>query len=174
MAAKKSVDPETLSYRLCVGIAVFNDTGKVWAGRRRLRKKDEMLGATKLWQLPQGGVNKGEKPLAAAYRELWEETGIRSVELIGETDGWINYDLPRELVGIALHGKYRGQRQKWFAMRFTGQADEIAVNPPPAGNVAEFDAWTWMALEDIPHMVVPFKQAAYEKVVMQFRPFIRG
>lgn len=174
MTIRKTVDPETLPYRLCVGIAVFNPAGKVWMGQRHLRKHDEMTGATKLWQLPQGGVDEGEDPLKAAYRELWEETGMRSVELIGESDGWIDYDLPRRLVGIALHGKYRGQRQKWFAMRFTGPVSEIAVNPPPAGNPVEFDDWTWVDLEEIPHMVVSFKRAVYEKVVAQFRSIIHS
>jgi len=168
----KNIDPETLPYRLCVGIAVFNHVGKVWAGRRRLGKNDEITDAVKLWQLPQGGIDDGEEPLEAAYRELWEETGICSVELIGEMDGWIDYDLPHELVGIALRGKYRGQRQKWFALRFTGQDSEITINPPPDGNITEFDDWAWVTPEKIPRMVVPFKQAVYEKVVAQFRTIV--
>ncbi|RCL01146.1 MAG: putative (di)nucleoside polyphosphate hydrolase [Candidatus Tokpelaia sp. JSC085] len=163
------VDPRRLPYRLCVGLAVFNDIGKVWIGQRCLNKYDDV---TRLWQLPQGGIRKTEKPIEAAYRELWEETGICSVKLIGESDEWIYYDLPTELVGVALCGKYRGQKQKWFAMRFTGHDSEITINPPPDGNVAEFDDWAWTALEDIPRMVVAFKQPVYARVVMQFLPIV--
>lgn len=172
MTGKKIVDSETLPYRPCVGIAVFNRAGKVWAGRRCRREHDEMTGAMKLWQLPQGGVDEGEKPLEAACRELWEETGIRSVELIAEMDSWIDYDLPRELVGVALCGKYRGQRQKWFAMRFIGKDSEIRIDLPPGGHRVEFDDWAWVALEEIPQMVVPFKRAVYENVAARFHAVI--
>jgi len=171
---KKNIDPATLPYRKCVGMAVFNEAGQVWAGQRRVKKHDEMTGAEKLWQLPQGGINEGEEPLAAAYRELWEETGMRSVTLLGQMDGWIDYDLPPDLVGLALYGQYRGQRQKWFAMRFNGQVDEIAINPPPQGHEREFEAWAWVPLAQIPHMVVPFKQAVYEQVVACFQPMIQA
>lgn len=163
---KVSVD---LPYRKCVGIAVFNKEGKVWAGRRIKKRLSELDGASKIWQMPQGGIDNNELPIDAARRELYEETGIRSIELIGETDGWINYDLPKQLVGVALKGKYCGQTQKWFAFRFIGDDEEIAINPPPENNIAEFDQWKWVDLEALPMMVVPFKQAVYEKVVAQFR-----
>ncbi|WP_297322454.1 RNA pyrophosphohydrolase [uncultured Bartonella sp.] len=163
--------PVDLPYRKCVGIAVFNKEGKVWAGRRIKKRLSELDGASKIWQMPQGGIDKNESPIDAARRELYEETGIRSIELIGETDGWINYDLPKQLVGVALKGKYCGQTQKWFAFRFIGDDKEIAINPPPEDNIAEFDQWKWVDIEALPMMVVPFKQAVYEKVVAQFRHF---
>ena len=92
--------------------------------------------------------------------------------MIDETDDWINYDLPEQLIGVALKGKYRGQTQKWFAFRFLGDESEIAINPPPENNSAEFDQWKWVDLESLPMMVVPFKQAVYEKVVARFRHIV--
>src|SRR3954452_10899920 len=112
------VDPETLPYRPCVGIMVLNPDGLVWAGRRIAEENSEYDGSPLLWQMPQGGIDKDEDPLPAARRELFEETGIESATLLAEAPRWINYDLPRELVGIGLKGKYRGQTQKWFAFRF--------------------------------------------------------
>ena len=167
----KKVDPTTLPYRPCVGIMVLNRQGFVWAGHRIVEADGEMAGSSKLWQMPQGGIDEGEDPLAAAHRELYEETGIRSVELLGESDGWIDYDLPPALVGIALKGRYRGQTQKWFAFRFTGDESEIAINPPPGGHSAEFDEWAWKPMDEVLSLVVPFKRGVYDKVVAGFRPF---
>ena len=161
-----------LPYRKCVGIALFNKDGKVWAGKRITKRLSELEGASKIWQMPQGGIEKDEAPIDAAKRELYEETGVHSIELIDETDDWINYDLPEQLVGVALKGKYRGQTQKWFAFRFLGDESEIAINPPPENNSAEFDQWKWVDLESLPMMVVPFKQAVYEKVVARFRHIV--
>ena len=163
------VDPETLPYRPCVGIMVLNPAGLVWAGRRIALADSEMAGTDRLWQMPQGGIDKGEEPLPAAMRELYEETGMRSVTLLAEAPDWINYDLPRDLVGTALKGKYRGQTQKWFAFRFDGDESEIAINPPPGGHEAEFDAWAWKPMAELPELIVPFKRAVYEKVVAAFR-----
>jgi putative (di)nucleoside polyphosphate hydrolase len=119
--------------------------------------------------MPQGGIDKGEEPLAAALRELFEETSIRSVTLVAEAPGWITYDLPDEALGIALKGKYRGQRQRWFAFRFTGDDSEIDVADPGDGAMpAEFDAWRWEPLEQLPDLIVPFKRAAYLEVVAAF------
>src|SRR3954462_13664324 len=118
--------------------------------------------------MPQGGIDKGEDPLPAAQRELHEETGMRSVTLLAEAPGWINYDLPRDLVGIGLKGKFRGQTQRWFAFRFDGDESEIAINPPPGGHSAEFDAWEWKAMDSLPGLIVPFKRAVYEEVVREF------
>jgi putative (di)nucleoside polyphosphate hydrolase len=167
----KPIDFHNLPYRPCVGIMVLNAAGEVWVGRRLVEEQGEMEGATALWQMPQGGIDEGEEPLAAAHRELYEETGIRSVELLGESEGWIDYDLPPALVGVALKGRYRGQTQKWFAFRFIGDESEIAINPPPGGHSAEFDEWAWKPMDEVLTLVVPFKRGVYDKVVAGFRPF---
>ncbi|MEP7239932.1 MAG: RNA pyrophosphohydrolase [Devosia sp.] len=161
---------ESLPYRDCVGTAVFNDAGRVFIGRRRADDLTEVIDPGALpWQMPQGGIDKGEAPLTAATRELFEETSIRSVELLAEAPDWITYDLPDEALGLALKGKYRGQRQRWFAFRFVGDESEIDVLAPGDGSVpAEFDQWRWDALERLPGLIVPFKRQAYEQVVAAF------
>ena len=169
---KKPVDPESLPYRPCVGIMVLNRQGLVWAGHRIVTANDEMDGATQLWQMPQGGIDQGEKPEPAALRELYEETGMKSVSLLAEAPYWINYELPSHLVGLALKGKYRGQTQKWFAYRFEGNESEIAINPPPGGHTAEFDEWAWKPMAQLPDLIVPFKRKVYEEVVAAFRHLV--
>ena len=164
-----SVDNKTLPYRRCVGLAVFNDQGLVWAGRR-IAKTDTTAHEFK-WQLPQGGIDAGEDPLEAAKRELYEETGIRSVELLLESPGWLNYDLPEDLLGKALKGKYRGQTQKWFAFRFVGHEAEINIDAPPDGSHPEFDAWEWKDLSEMPDLIVPFKRDLYVQVADLFAEF---
>ncbi len=166
---KKLVDPASLPYRPCVGIMVLNSSNLVWAGHRIAETDSEMAGTDRLWQMPQGGIDAGEDPLPAARRELWEETGIRSVTLLAEAPHWIDYDLPPELVGIAFKGRYRGQRQRWFAFRFDGDESEIAINPPPGGHEPEFDAWAWKPMAELPELIVPFKRRVYEQVVAAFR-----
>lgn len=156
---------EDMPYRPCVGVAVFNASGKVWAGRRITNA--ETPDAYR-WQLPQGGIDKGEDPLPAAKRELYEETGITSVSLIAEASEWFSYDLPDELLGVALKGKYRGQTQRWFAFRFEGDEDEINIAHPPDGSHPEFDAWAWKPLADMPALIVPFKRGLYERIVEEF------
>jgi putative (di)nucleoside polyphosphate hydrolase len=163
------VDRESLPYRPCVGIMVLNGEGLAWAGRRIAQADSEMAGTEHLWQMPQGGIDKDEDPLAAARRELYEETGMKTVSLLDEAPAWINYDLPEHLLGIALKGKFRGQTQKWFAFRFEGSESEIAINPPPGGHEAEFDAWGWKPMERLPELIVPFKRGVYEEVVAAFR-----
>lgn len=169
---KAPVDPETLPYRPCVGLLVLNAVGLVWAGRRIVIANEEMDGETQLWQMPQGGIDKGEDVLEAGLRELYEETGMRSVTLLAEAPEWINYDLPAALVGRALKGKYRGQTQKWLAYRFEGDESEIAINPPPGGHTAEFDQWAWKPMQDLPDLIVPFKRGVYEQVVAAFRHLV--
>jgi putative (di)nucleoside polyphosphate hydrolase len=144
---------------------VVNRDGLVWAGRRIAATDSEFAGTDQLWQMPQGGIDKDESPLKAARRELYEETGIETVSLLGEAPRWINYDLPPHLVGIALKGKFRGQTQRWFAFRFEGDESEIRINPPPGGHEAEFDQWSWKPLAELPTLIVPFKRAVYEEVV---------
>ena len=167
--SKKHVDPETLPYRPCVGIMVLNADKLVWAGHRIVIPTDDLDGSTQLWQMPQGGIDKGEDAEIAARRELYEETGMKTVSLLAEAPNWINYDLPPALVGIALKGKYRGQTQKWFAYEFTGDESEIAINPPPGGHTAEFDAWAWKPMTELPDLIVPFKRTVYEQVVAAFK-----
>ncbi|MGB3416277.1 MAG: RNA pyrophosphohydrolase [Mesorhizobium sp.] len=169
MGRNRTVDPESLPYRPCVGVMILNAKGLVWVGHRIAEANSEYSGTARLWQMPQGGIDKGEEPLKAAWREVFEETGMESLTLIEEAPGWIDYDLPRELVGIALKGKYRGQTQKWFAFRFHGDEREIRINPPPAGEKAEFDQWDWRPMADLPGLIVPFKRLVYDRVVAAFR-----
>jgi putative (di)nucleoside polyphosphate hydrolase len=158
-----------LPYRLNVGIAVFNRSGSVWVGHRS-DAHAEGEGEGHWWQMPQGGMDTGEDPEKCAFRELFEETSIRSVELIRAADGWLVYDLPAELVGRSWGGRYRGQKQKWFALRFTGEESEIDVLSPGGGQFKpEFSSWRWEKLARLPNLVVPFKRKVYEQVAEAFR-----
>jgi putative (di)nucleoside polyphosphate hydrolase len=161
---------DDMPYRDCVGVAVFNRAGEVFIGRRKPDPWTEDTSEIDApWQMPQGGIDAGEAPLDAAWRELFEETSIRSVELLAEAPDWIFYDLPDAALGIALKGRYRGQRQRWFAFRFTGPDTEIDVENPGGGaHPAEFDAWRWERLERLPDLIVPFKRDAYLAVVAAF------
>jgi putative (di)nucleoside polyphosphate hydrolase len=164
----KKLTADDLPYRPCVGIMVLNRQGRVWAGRRIPVANSEYDGSPLLWQMPQGGIDRDEDPEKAAWRELYEETGMTTCRLLAMSSGWINYDLPAELIGVGLKGKYRGQTQKWFAFRFEGSQDEIAINPPPGGHEAEFDQWAWVPMRDLPGMIVPFKKPVYDQVVAEF------
>ncbi|WP_062220109.1 RNA pyrophosphohydrolase [Aureimonas sp. D3] len=164
-----TVDPETLPYRPCVGVMVLNRENKIFLGRRIAEPQGEMDGASKLWQMPQGGIDEDENPRLAAERELFEETGIRSVSLLAQTSDWLTYELPPELVGIALKGKFRGQKQMWFAFRFLGEDSEVQINPPPGGHTAEFDEWGWKTMDEALELVVPFKRGVYEAMIAEFR-----
>lgn len=165
--AKK--DPSKLPYRPCVGIMVLNQENKVWAGHRLVESAKELSLTDKRWQMPQGGIDKGEDPLDAAKRELWEETGMTSVTLLQEAAKPIEYDLPKELQGVALKGKYKGQKMWWFAFRFEGEESEINVTNPPEGAPIEFDVWKWLDMDQLPELIVPFKKPLYEQVVAQFK-----
>lgn len=147
-----------LPYRPCVGAMLVNHTSQIFVARRNDMKSEA-------WQMPQGGIDEGEDPRDAVFRELWEETGVESAEIIAETEGWLNYDLPAELIPKLWKGRYRGQRQKWFALRFLGDDSEIEIERPDA----EFCAWKWAALEDLPQLIVPFKRALYQELVETFR-----
>ena len=157
-----------LPYRRCVGVALFNQDGHVFLGRRRSGVGD----ADRLvyrWQMPQGGIDRREEPLTAARRELLEETGVTSAELLGEAPGWFSYDFPLEVMSRARGGKFSGQTQLWFAFRFTGQESEIDLAAP--GHKPEFDAWRWAPLAETPRLIVPFKRAVYLQVAEAFARF---
>lgn len=158
---------EALPYRLCVGVALFNRDGLVWTGQRS-DKDAEGEGSGHWWQMPQGGLDDDEEPKAAAFRELYEETSVKDVSLIREASDWFAYDLPPELVGQSWKGRYRGQKQKWFAMRFEGADADIDVLHPGDGHKPEFSEWRWERLERLPELIVPFKRPVYEQVVEAF------
>lgn len=157
-------------YRPCVGIMVINTQGLVWMGRRSDAPKDPE-GPGAWWQMPQGGIDPGEDPAKAAVRELHEETAIRSVEILGRTAGWLTYELPGVLQGRAWKGRYVGQKQIWFATRFTGSEDEICLDPPP-GHEKEFDAWEWVPLAEVAGRVVSFKRGVYAAMISQLRHYV--
>ena len=155
-------------YRPNVGIMVLNRAGQVWIGHRTDAPAD-LEGRGTWWQMPQGGIDASEDPARAALRELQEETGIRSVRIIGESAGWYTYDFPPSLPG-ALSGRYRGQQQKWFAVRFLGDDSEILL--AQEGHRPEFDTWRWAGVEELPALVVPFKRDVYAQVVREFAALV--
>lgn len=167
MAAK------SLPYRPCAGVMLVNPEGHIWVGRRVMKPAGSDRGDA--WQMPQGGIDHGEAPRAAALRELYEETSIRSVNIIAESADWLTYDLPASLLGSALKGRYRGQRQKWFLGRFTGDEAEIDVaTPGGGGHTAEFRNWKWVDTAELLRLIVPFKRPVYEALVAEFGPKIEA
>ena len=169
MSKNPDVKIEDLPYRPCVGIALFNRHGLVWIGSRS-DEQAEGEGRGSWWQMPQGGLDKDEDPYKAALRELYEETSVKNASLIEEAKGWLTYDLPLELIPTSWNGRYRGQKQKWFALRFEGDESEIDVlNPGGGKHKPEFSAWRWEKLERLPELIVPFKRGVYEEVVAAFR-----
>lgn len=141
---------------------LFSRTGQVWVGQR--------IDTPDAWQMPQGGIDPGEDPAAAALRELHEETGSDNVELLAQAEGWLAYDLPPALAATAWGGKYRGQMQKWFAFRFLGNDREIDIH---GVNKPEFEAWRWADMADVAGLIVDFKRPVYEAVVAEFQRFSR-
>jgi len=144
---------------------LINGCGEVWIGQRRPRWIP--ADADSIWQMPQGGILPGEEPVEAALRELKEETGVTSVEVLAEISRWLTYRLPPHLLGIALKGRYAGQRQRWFAMRFLGDNSEITLVPQP-GIKPEFGAWRWAAVDELVELALPFKRPVYEAVISEF------
>jgi putative (di)nucleoside polyphosphate hydrolase len=163
---------ESLPYRPCAGMMVLNRDGLVFVGRRA--SGPEHVDMVHAWQMPQGGIDEGEHSYKAALRELYEETNIKSVEKLGEIADWLTYDIPRDIIGQAWGGKYRGQKQKWYALRFTGNESEIDIAHPAGGHEPEFIAWRWVAMAELPGLVVPFKRATYEQVVKELGRFAKA
>jgi putative (di)nucleoside polyphosphate hydrolase len=147
----------SLPYRLNVGAVLFGPDGRVFVGRR--------AGFPGAWQLPQGGIDEGEDPRVAVLRELLEEIGTDKAEILAEHAEWLAYDLPPELVGVAWGGKYRGQRQKWFALKFLGTDSDIKLD---ADSHPEFEEWKWVALAALPELAVAFKREIYEVIARDF------
>ena len=149
-----------LPYRKNVGVMLVNEQGHAWVGQRL----DSEVPA---WQMPQGGIDKGEDPQTAALRELEEETGVSSdlVSTIAETAGWVAYDLPHDIVPKIWKGRYKGQEQKWFLLRFHGADNQINIDV----DHPEFSKWRWLAADEVVAQIVPFKRGVYEKVIAAFR-----
>lgn len=153
-----------LPYRPCVGVMLLNCHGHVFVGQR-------IDNTAEAWQMPQGGIDDGENPRETALRELEEETGItpQLVRIVAESDEWLTYDLPDDLVGKMWKGRYRGQRQKWFLAEFLGEDGDINLQTAHP----EFRAWKWAEANDLPHMIVPFKKALYQRLLEVFGERLR-
>jgi putative (di)nucleoside polyphosphate hydrolase len=150
-------------YRPAVGIMLVNPAGLAFIGRRI-----DMPAGLAAWQMPQGGIDPGESPREAAFRELEEEVGTDKAEILAETEGWLHYDLPSDIASRMWSGRWRGQRQKWFLMRFTGTDADIN----PATEHPEFDAWEWVEPHRLPELIVPFKRQLYRELLAEFRPLL--
>tara|TARA_B100000700_G_scaffold193315_1_gene212875 strand:- start:57 stop:527 length:471 start_codon:yes stop_codon:yes gene_type:complete len=152
---------KTLPLRIGVGAIVLNSENKILVGKR----KDNPVNK---WQMPQGGIDKNESFLAAMKRELNEETSIKNIQIIKELDGWFQYELPKNLIGIIWKGKFRGQKQKWFVVRFTGKESEINLKTKHP----EFIEWKWVEMDELPKIIVDFKKEVYEKLLVKLKKII--
>ncbi len=150
-----------LPLRTGVGVIILNDKNQVFVGKRKDNPNDK-------WQMPQGGVNKDEDFISAMRRELYEETSIKKIEILKELDGWFNYELPQELVGVIWKGKFRGQRQKWFIVKFLGNESEINTETKHP----EFIDWKWLPVDRLPEVIVNFKKNLYLKLLEEIKKFI--
>jgi putative (di)nucleoside polyphosphate hydrolase len=162
------MDRSKLPYRPCAGVMLLNRDGLAFIGCRT--SGPEQPKAADQWQMPQGGIDEGEDPYGAALRELYEETNVTSVERLAEASDWLTYDVPDAIAGKGWTRHYRGQKQKWFALRFTGDDSEIDIaRPGGGGHKAEFQAWRWVEMAALPDLIVAFKRPVYEAVVREFR-----
>ena len=150
-----------LPLRIGVGAIVLNKKNQVFVGKRKDNPVDK-------WQMPQGGVNEGEDLTSAMKRELNEETGIQNIKILNEIDGWFEYELPNYLLGKIWRGKFRGQKQKWFIVKFLGDDEEINLEK----DKPEFIEWKWLDIENLPNVIVDFKKKVYEKLLPKIRNFI--
>ena len=157
-----NVFKDKLPYRSCVGAMLVNAVGRGFVAKRIDSPGDA-------WQMPQGGIDEGEDPAKAVMRELQEETGTDKAEIIAESDRWRAYDLPDELIGRLWGGKYRGQRQKWFALKFLGEDNDIDIE---AHETPEFSDWKWVEIDEVVSLIVPFKRALYGDIVSEFRRLV--
>ena len=158
---------ESLPYRPCVGVVVFNSSGRVFIGKRR--GGPEYVDDTYSWQMPQGGVDDGETPVEAACRELWEEVGTTKALLLRESAKWLVYDVPEAVRPAHWKGRWQGQAQKWFALAFTGRDADIDID----AHDREFDGWQWMSAHEMLERIVPFKRLVYEAVVEEFSDLVK-
>jgi putative (di)nucleoside polyphosphate hydrolase len=158
-------------YRPCVGVALFNAKGEVFIGRRRRKRSSDHIEEGHEWQMPQGGIDEGESAVDAAVRELREETNVGSVSLLAESTQWLSYDFPADVINQRWGGRYKGQRQKWFAFRFEGTDSDINIHAPAGGHKPEFDQWRWEQLARTPELIIPFKRQVYVAVAKEFARF---
>lgn len=156
------MDNTELPYRPCTGVMLLNPDGKVFVGQRI----DTTMEA---WQMPQGGIDEGEDPETCAFRELEEEIGTKNAKVIARTGNWLTYDLPDNLVGKVWGGKFRGQKQIWFLMRFLGDDSEIDLET----HHPEFKTWKWVDTRDLPELIIPFKKELYRAVIKEFAEFLK-
>ena len=164
---------QDLPYRRSAGVMLLNRAGAAFVGRRKKSREGGLVVGHE-WQMPQGGIDDGEAPFEAALRELYEETNVASASLIAEAPQWLSYELPAN-ASSRWRGRYRGQTQKWFLLRFEGEDSEIDIERPAGGaHPPEFSAWRWERLEALPDLVVPFKRRVYEEVVALFAPLARA